>query len=235
MKLCQTTLLVVSCALSLAAQNKPRARDLGVPFEGEPGPLNAIVDVAGVEVGHKTLISGDGKLQVGAGPVRTGVTAIWPRGKRSSDPVFGGWFSQNGNGEMTGTPWLEESGFADGPILITNTHSVSVVRDRYLGWLVKNNRQAGTNVFPGGYFTYPIVAETYDGFLNDVNGFHVKPEDVAAALESASSGPVREGNVGGGTGMVCYGFKGGIGSSSRKIPGAQGYTIGVLGPCECGN
>src|SRR6476659_9666204 len=236
MRLCLAIPLAVSCAWSLAAQSKPRARDLGVPFEGEPGPLNSIVDVKGVEVGHRTLISGDGKLQVGSGPVRTGVTAIWPRGKQSSDPVFGAWFAQNGNGEMTGTPWLEESGFADGPILITNTHSVGVVRDSYLGWLVKNKRQPGTNVFPGGYFTYPIVAETYDGFLNDVNGFHVKPEDVAAALESASSGPVPEGNVGGGTGMVCYGFKGGIGSSSRKLTAAQGgYTVGAVVQCNCGS
>ena len=143
-------LLAILCAVTAAAQSKPRARDLGVPFEGATGPLNAIVDVAGVEVGHQTLISGD--------TVRTGVTAIWPRGKQSSDPVFGGWFSQNGNGEMTGTPWLEESGFADGPVLITNTHSVGVVRDSYLAWLVKNKRRPGTNVFPGGYFTYPIVA-----------------------------------------------------------------------------
>jgi D-aminopeptidase len=224
------------CALSAAGQNKPRARDLGVPFEGTTGPLNAIVDVAGVQVGHKTLISGDGNLQVGIGPVRTGVTAIWPRGKQSSDPVFGGWFSQNGNGEMTGTPWLEESGFADGPILITNTHSVGVVRDSYLAWLVKNNRAPGTNVFRGGFYTYPIVAETYDGSLNDVNGFHVKPEDVTAALETASSGAVREGNVGGGTGMVCYGFKGGIGTSSRKLDAAQGgYTVGALVQCNCGS
>jgi L-aminopeptidase/D-esterase-like protein len=229
MKLCRVILLAVGCALLLTAQNKPRARDLGVPFEGAPGPLNSIVDVAGVEVGHKTLISGNGKLQVGVGPVRTGVTAIWPRGKQSSDPVFGAWFAQNGNGEMTGTPWLEESGFADGPVLITNTHSVGVVRDSFLGWLVKNQRRPGTNVFPGGYFTYPIVAETYDGFLNDTNGFHVKPEHVAAALEGASSGPVAEGNVGGGTGMVCYGFKGGIGTSSRKLPASLGgYTVGVL-------
>src|SRR5437867_6605270 len=232
MKLYFAILLVASAA----AQNKPRARDLGVPFEGSPGPLNAIVDVAGVEVGHKTLISGDGKLQVGAGPVRTGVTAIWPRGKQSSDPVFAGWFSQNGNGEMTGTPWLEESGFADGPILITNTHSVGVVRDSFLAWLVKNNRRPGTNVFPGGYFTYPIVAETYDGGLNDTNGFHVKPADVATALETASSGRVAEGNVGGGTGMVCYGFKGGIGTSSRKLEASQGgYTVGVLVQCNCGS
>ena len=219
-------LFVVTWAAPLAGQNKHRARDLGVPFEGTAGSLNAIVDVAGVEVGHKTLISGD--------TVRTGVTAIWPRGKQSSDPVFGAWFSQNGNGEMTGTPWLEESGFADGPILITNTHSVGVVRDSYLGWLVKNKRSPGTNVFPGGFYTYPIVAETYDGALNDVNGFHVKPDDVAAALESASSGPVPEGNVGGGTGMVCYGFKGGIGTSSRKLP-QSGYTVGALVQCNCGS
>src|ERR1700680_4856506 len=217
-------LLAMICAVPAAAQQKPRARDLGVPFEGASGPLNAIVDVAGVEGGHKTLISGDA--------VRTGVTAIWPRGKQSSDPVFGGWFSQNGNGEMTGTPWLEESGFADGPILITNTHSVGVVRDSYLGWLVKNKRSPGTNVFPGGFYTYPIVAETYDGALNDVNGFHVKPEDVAAALESGSGRACPGGHVGGGTGMVCYGFKGGIGTSSRKLP-QSGYTVGALVQCNC--
>jgi D-aminopeptidase len=224
------------CAASMFGQTKPRARDLGVPLEGTPGPLNAITDVAGIEVGHRTLISGDGKLEVGKGPVRTGVTAIWPRGKLSSDPVFAGWFSQNGNGEMTGTPWLEESGFADGPILITNTHSVGVVRDSFLGWLVKNNRKPGTNAFDGGFYTYPIVAETYDGYLNDVNGFHVKAEDVTAALESAARGPVAEGNVGGGTGMVCYGFKGGIGTASRKLTAAQGgYTVGVLVQCNCGS
>jgi D-aminopeptidase len=229
-------LATILLAGALAAQTKPRARDLGVPFEGTPGALNSIVDVAGVEVGHTTLISGDGKLQVGMGPVRTGVTAIWPRGKQSSDPVFAGWFSQNGNGEMTGTPWLEESGFADGPVLITNTHSVGVVRDSFLAWLVKNQRRPGTNVFPGGFFTYPIVAETYDGFLNDVNGFHVKPEHVTAALEGASRGPVPEGNVGGGTGMVCYGFKGGIGNSSRKLPPERGgYTVGALVQCNCGS
>jgi len=232
MKLSPVLLLITMSVVS-SAQNKPRARDLGVPFEGAPGPLNAIVDVPGVEVGHKTLISGDGKLQVGAGPVRTGVTAVWPRGKQSSDPVFGGFFSQNGNGDMTGTHWIEESGFLDGPVLITNTHSVGVVRDAYLAWLVKNKRQPGTNVFDGGFYTYPIVAETYDGFLNDINGFHVKPDDVAAALESASTGRVPEGNVGGGTGMVCYGFKGGIGTSSRKLAG--GYTVGVLVQCNCGS
>jgi D-aminopeptidase len=230
------TLCLLICAVTVLAQTKPRARDLGVPLEGTPGPLNAITDVAGVEVGHRTLISGDGALVVGKGPVRTGVTAIWPRGRQSSDPVFAGWFSQNGNGEMTGTPWLEESGFADGPILITNTHSVGVVRDSFLGWLVRNNRKPGTNAFAGGFYTYPIVAETYDGYLNDVNGFHVKPADVDSALESAAGGPVAEGNVGGGTGMVCYGFKGGIGTSSRRLPAAQGgYTVGVLVQCNCGS
>jgi L-aminopeptidase/D-esterase-like protein len=213
------------CSLSANAQTRPRARDLGVPLEGASGPLNAITDVPGVEVGHRTLISGDS--------VRTGVTAVWPRGKQSSDPVFGGFFSQNGNGDMTGTHWLEESGFLDGPVMITNTHSVGVVRDAYLAWLVKNKRNPGTNVFDGGFYTYPIVAETYDGFLNDINGFHVKPDDVAAALEAASSGPVPEGNVGGGTGMVCYGFKGGIGTASRKVAG--GYTVGVLVQCNCGS
>src|SRR5437016_302702 len=178
---------------------KPRARDLGVPLEGATGPLNAITDVAGVEVGHKTLITGDS--------VRTGVTAVWPRGKKSNDPVFGGFFSLNGNGDMTGTHWLQESGFLDGPVLITNTHSVGVVRDAFLGWLVKNYRTPGTNTFNGGFYTYPIVAETYDGTLNDINGFHVKPADVEAALDSAASGKVPEGNVGGGTGMVCYQFR----------------------------
>jgi D-aminopeptidase len=209
---------------TLTAQTKPRARDLGVPFEGATGPLNAITDVAGIEVGHKTLIEGES--------TRTGVTAVWPRGKASSDPVFGGFFSQNGNGDMTGTHWLEESGFLDGPVLITNTHSVGVVRDAYLAWLVNNQRKPGTNVFDGGFYTYPIVAETYDGFLNDINGFHVKPEHVWSALESASGGRVAEGNVGGGTGMVCFGFKGGIGTSSRK---AGPYTVGVLVQCNCGS
>jgi L-aminopeptidase/D-esterase-like protein len=214
-------LLVLSAAL--AAQTRPRARDLHVPFEGAPGPLDAITDVAGVQVGHTTIIEGDA--------VRTGVTAAWPRGKDSSDPAFGGFFSQNGNGDMTGTHWLEESGFLDGPVLITNTHSVGVVRDAYLAWLVKNQRRPGTNVMPDGFYTYPIVAETWDGFLNDINGFHVKPEHVFRALESASGGRVAEGNVGGGTGMVCYGFKGGIGTASRK---AATYTVGALVQCNCG-
>ena len=210
-----------------APQTKPRARDLGVPFEGTPGSKNAITDVAGVEVGHQTLIEGD--------DVRTGVTVVWPRGKASSDPAFGGFFAQNGNGDMTGTHWLTESGFLDGPVLITNTHSVGVVRDAFLNWLVKNHRKPGTNTFDLGFYTYPVVAETWDGVLNDINGFHVKPADVDAAIAAASSGPVSEGNVGGGTGMVCYGFKGGIGTSSRKLGASEGgYTVGVLVQCNCG-
>jgi L-aminopeptidase/D-esterase-like protein len=219
-----TILLLTSVA---AAQIKPRARDLGVPFDGSPGALNAITDVAGIEVGHRTIIEGDS--------IRTGVTAVWPRGRASNDPAFAGFFSQNGNGDMTGTHWLTESGFLDGPVLITNTHSVGVVRDAFLAWLVKNNRQPGTNTFNGGFYTYPIVAETYDGTLNDINGFHVKPLDVEAALASARGGPVTEGNVGGGTGMICYGFKGGIGTSSRRLTANQGgYTVGVLVQCNCG-
>jgi hypothetical protein len=174
--------LLLGISLPAAAQPKPqpkpRARQLGVPLEGTPGPLNAITDVPGLQVGHRTLVAGDS--------VRTGVTAVWPRGQSTSDPVFGGFFSQNGNGDMTGTHWLEESGFLDGPVLITNTHSVGVVRDAYLAWLVKNQRKPGTNVFAGGFYTYPIVAETYDGFLNDINGFHVKPADVEAALVTAT-------------------------------------------------
>jgi L-aminopeptidase/D-esterase-like protein len=223
---------ILLCAFVLVtvaanAQIRPRARDLGIRLEATPGPLNAISDVPGVEVGHRTIVSGE--------TVRTGVTAVWPRGKQSGDPVFGGFYAQNGNGDMTGTHWLEESGFLDGPVLITNTHSVGVVRDAYLAWLVNNKRAPGTNVFTGGFFTYPIVAETYDGFLNDINGFHVKPADVWMALDSAAGGAVPEGNVGGGTGMVCYGFKGGIGTSSRKLPENQGgYTVGVLVQCNCG-
>jgi D-aminopeptidase len=206
---------------------KPRARGLGVPFDGAPGPLNAITDVAGVEVGQTTLISGSGKLVVGQGPVRTGVTAILPRGKVSGDPVFAGWFTLNGNGEMTGTTWVEESGLLGGPVMITNTHSVGVVRDAVIEWLVQSGRQFD--------WSLPIVAETWDGSLNDINGFHVKREHVFAALDSARGGPVREGNVGGGTGMICHGFKGGIGTASRTlVPEAGGYTVGVLVQCNYG-
>jgi L-aminopeptidase/D-esterase-like protein len=212
---------------------KPRARDLGVPFDGTPGPLNAITDVAGVTVGHTTLISGDGKLQIGKGPVRTGVTAVLPRGPESmSNPVFAGWFTENGNGEMTGTTWVEESGFLEGPVMITNTHSVGVVRDSVIQWRVTHGQPD-----PAGYWwSLPVVAETWDGWLNDINGFHVKPADAFHAIDSASSGPVMEGNVGGGTGMVCNEFKGGIGTSSRKLDAKfGGYTVGVLVQCNYGS
>src|SRR5438876_6428220 len=216
----------------LAAQSKPRARDLGVPFDGKPGPLNAITDVTGVEVGHTTLISGEGALKVGTGPVRTGVTAVLPRGKNSKDQVFAGWFTLNGNGEMTGTTWVEESGFLEGPVMITNTHSVGVVRDAVIAWRVKH----GPPDEQGYWWSLPVVAETWDGYLNDVNGFHVKPEDAFHALDSAHFGPVEEGNVGGGTGMICNEFKGGIGTSSRVLDAkAGGYTIGVLVQCNYGS
>ena len=204
------------------AQNKPRARDLGVPFEGTPGPLNAITDVDGVEVGHTTLISGDGPLVVGKGPIRTGVTAILPRGK-SYDQVFAGWYSLNGNGEMTGTTWVEESGMLGGPVMITNTHSVGVVRDAVVEWLVTEPISSGVS------WALPVVAETYDGFLNDINGFHVTKEHALAALNGASRGPVAEGAVGGGTGMICHGFKCGIGTASRMISQSAGdFIVGVL-------
>ncbi|MFI5093922.1 MAG: P1 family peptidase [Candidatus Acidiferrum sp.] len=211
---------------------KPRARDLGVPFDGAPGPLNAITDVAGVAVGDTTLISGEGKLQIGKGPVRTGVTAVLPRGKESmTNPVFAGWWSLNGNGEMTGTTWVEESGFLEGPVMITNTHSVGVVRDAVIQWRVNHGQPDPT----GYWWSLPVVAETWDGWLNDINGFHVKPEDAFHAIDSAHGGPVEEGNVGGGTGMICNEFKGGIGSSSRRveIKGVD-YTVGVLVQCNYG-
>jgi D-aminopeptidase len=212
--------------------SKPRARDLGVPFDGTPGPLNAITDVAGVLVGHTTLISGEGKLQVGKGPIRTGVTAILPRGKNSmNDPAFAGWWSLNGNGEMTGTTWVEESGFLEGPVMITNTHSVGVVRDAVIAWRVNHGQPDPT----GYWWSLPVVAETWDGWLNDINGFHVKPEHAFHAIDSAHSGAVEEGNVGGGTGMICNEFKGGIGTSSRKLDvKAGGYTVGVLVQCNYG-
>jgi D-aminopeptidase len=210
----------------------PRARDLGVPFDGTPGPLNAITDIAGVLVGHTTLISGSGKLVVGKGPVRTGVTAVLPRGAASIQQFsFGGWYSQNGNGEMTGTTWVQESGFLEGPVLITNTHSVGVVRDAVIAWRVAHGPADAT----GAWWSLPIVAETWDGWLNDINGFHVKPEHVFHALDSATSGPVEEGSVGGGTGMICNGFKGGIGTSSRKLADKDGgYLVGVLVQCNYG-
>jgi D-aminopeptidase len=211
---------------------KPRARDLGVPFDGTPGLLNAITDVSGVTVGHTTLVSGEGKLQIGKGPVRTGVTAILPRGKDTvSNPVFAGWWSLNGNGEMTGTTWVEESGFLEGPVMITNTHSVGVVRDAVIQWRINHGQPDPT----GYWWSLPVVAETWDGWLNDINGFHVKPEDAFHAIDSAHSGPIEEGSVGGGTGMICNEFKGGIGTSSRKfeIKGAN-YAVGVLVQCNYG-
>ena len=212
---------------------KPRARDLGVPFDGSPGPFNAITDVFGVTVGHTTLISGAGKLQVGKGPIRTGVTAVLPRGKDSmNDPVFAGWWSLNGNGEMTGTTWVEESGFLEGPVMITNTHSVGVVRDAVIQWRVAHGQPDPT----GYWWSLPVVAETWDGWLNDINGFHVKPEHAFHAIDSAHGGAVEEGAVGGGTGMVCNEFKGGIGTSSRKIESKIGaYTVGVLVQCNYGS
>ena len=220
--------LALSGAATVRGQDKPRARDLGVPFEGEPGPLNAITDVAGVVVGHVTLIDGDGPLRVGRGPVRTGVTAVLPRGKTFS-PVFAGWYSLNGNGEMTGTTWVEESGFLEGPVMITNTHSVGVVRDAVIEWM----RDEGINspLVPGVWWGLPVVAETYDGDLNDINGFHVRKEHAFDALNSAAAGPVHEGAVGGGTGMICNQFKGGIGTASRQV---DPYTVGVLVQCNYG-
>jgi D-aminopeptidase len=215
-----------------SAQSKPRARDLGIPFDGAPGPNNTITDVKGVEVGHTTLISGEGKLVVGKGPVRTGVTAIHPRGKSSNDAVFAAWFTLNGNGEMTGTTWIEDSGFLNGPVMITNTHSVGVVRDAVIAWKVKH----GEPDMEGYWWSLPVVAETWDGYLNDINGFHVRPEDAFHALDVAHSGSVEEGNVGGGTGMICNEFKGGIGTSSRVLdPKAGGYTVGVLVQCNYGS
>jgi L-aminopeptidase/D-esterase-like protein len=192
-----------------------------VPFEGRPGPLNAITDVAGVAVGHTTLIRGDGPLVVGTGPVRTGVTAILPRGRGNHAPVFAGCFALNGNGEMTGTAWIDEAGVLEGPILLTNTHSVGVARDAVIQWQVRHGRAAGEE-----WWSLPVVAETWDGWLNDLNGFHVQPPDVFHALDTAENGPVPEGNVGGGTGMICHEFKGGIGTASRVT--AAGYTVGVL-------
>jgi len=226
-----TVLLAVCATLATAQGPQPaavRARDLGVPFDGTPGPLNAITDVAGVTVGATTLIRGEGALKTGEGPVRTGVTVILPRGTSSNDPVYAGWFSLNGNGEMTGTTWVEESGFLEGPVALTNTHSVGTVRDSMIAWGLKHDALKQP-------WSLPVVAETWDGWLNDINGFHVKPDDVFAALDSAKGGPVAEGNTGGGTGMVCYGFKGGTGTASRVLSASDGgYTVGVLVQCNCG-
>jgi D-aminopeptidase len=228
----RTWLLGVAAAIGVSpssAQGPPeRARDLGVPLEGVPGPLNAITDVPGVAVGHTTLIRGAGRLRVGVGPVRTGVTAVFPRGTSDLSPVFAGWFSLNGNGEMTGTAWIDDYGQLLYPITITNTNSVGVVRDAVIEW-------GRTRVSGAFNCCLPVVAETWDGELNDIYGFHVRKEHVYAAFASAKSGPVAEGNVGGGTGMQCLGFKGGIGTSSRVLPArAGGFTVGVLVQCNFG-
>ncbi|HEY5823984.1 MAG TPA: P1 family peptidase [Cyclobacteriaceae bacterium] len=218
-------LLLVMSVGAFAQTKKPRARDLGIPFDGTPGKYNAITDVAGVEVGYKTLIEGSGKLIVGKGPVRTGVTAIFPRGKNSLERCFAAWFTLNGNGEMTGTTWVDESGCLGSPVFITNTHSVGTVRDAAIEWYVKKLKSDDYS----GDISLPVVAETWDGFLNDINGFHVTKEHVVEAIESAHGGAIAEGNVGGGTGMVVHQFKGGTGTSSRKLDAKEGgYTVGVL-------
>jgi D-aminopeptidase len=219
-------ILMLSSTISFSQEKKPRARDIGIPFDGTPGKYNAITDVAGVEVGHTTLIEGNGKQEKGKGPVRTGVTAIFPAGKKYT-PVFANWHTLNGNGDMTGTHWITESGFLETPILITNTSSVGTVRDAALKWMDEHYYyDTSQGQF---WYSYPVVAETWDGILNDINGFHVRPEHVWQALEKASSGFVEEGAVGGGTGMICHGFKGGIGTSSRVIDKKLGgYAVGVL-------
>lgn len=215
-----------------------RARALGIPFDGTPGALNAITDVEGVTVGYTTLVDGEGKLEVGKGPIRTGVTAVLPRGAASfDDPVYAGVFSLNGNGEMTGTAWIEEGGFLEGPLMITNTHSVGTVRDATIAWRVSKGGPDPT----GFLWSLPVVAETWDGYLNDINGFHIKPEHATQALDSAKGGAIAEGSVGGGTGMICYEFKGGTGTASRVIANkaadntaAQPSKVGVLVQSNCG-
>ena len=220
--------IALFAGLSTAAgQSKARARQLGVPLDGKTGPLNAITDVAGVEVGYVTLIKGDGKRIIGHGPVRTGVTAILPRGRATLEPVFAAFYAGNGNGDMTGTHWIEETGVLETPIMITNTLSVGTVRDAVVDWMVKRNAP--------GPFWYPVVAETSDGGLNDMKGLHVKAEHAFQALENARGGAVAEGNVGGGTGMNCHGFKGGTGTASRVLDAAAGgFTVGVLVQCNYG-
>ncbi|MEK6689342.1 MAG: P1 family peptidase [Gemmatimonadota bacterium] len=219
--------LLLSAPVPLAAAQPPRARDLGIPLQGQPGPLNAITDVAGVEVGHTTILRGSGPRVVGQGPVRTGVTAILPRGRAGTDEVFAAWFTLNGNGEMTGTTWVEESGQLGGPVMITNTHSVGVVQSATVEWAVKRGKAFA--------WSLPVVAETWDGSLNDINGFHVTREHAWQAIDAARGGPVTEGAVGGGTGMMCHEFKGGIGTASRRLPIAgTEYTVGVLVQCNYG-
>ena len=207
-------------------RTKPRARDLGIPFVGTTGEFNAITDVEGVEVGYSTIISGEGENIIGKGPVRTGVTAIFPRGRaKKFSPVYANWYSLNGNGEMTGTTWMTESGFLETPIMITNTNSVGVVRDAILKWYVDTDWYSGKNL----WYTYPVVAETYDGVLNDIYGFHVKEKHVVEAINNATTGKIAEGNVGGGTGMMCLGYKGGTGTSSRVFSiNDSTYTVGAI-------
>ena len=222
MKIILAILFLVFFQTNINAQ-KPRARDIGIPFEGTTGNFNAITDVKGVEVGYSTIITGEGKNIRGKGPARTGVTAILPRGK-NNNPVFANWYTLNGNGEMTGTTWVTESGFLEGPVMITNTNSVGVVRDAVLKWYVNTGWYK-----EDFWYTYPVVAETYDGFLNDIYGFHVKEENAYEALDNAKSGLIKEGNVGGGTGMMCLGFKGGSGTSSRVVTIKDStYTLGVF-------
>lgn len=233
MRIATSAALAATLSISFSADAQaphPRERDLGLPIGGVAGRLDAITDVAGVEVGYTTLISGEGRLVVGKGPVRTGVTIVFPRGKENLDPVFANWYSYNGNGEMTGTTWVTEGGFLEGPIGITNTHSVGVVRDAIIAWETSGGRRM---IQP---WQLPVAAETYDGGQNDINGFHVKSEHVLAAINSAAGGVLpAEGNVGGGTGMTCFGFKGSTGTASRKLPDAQGgYTVGVLVQCNTG-
>ena len=196
-----------------------RARALGIPLDGIPGPQNAITDVSGVEVGHVTLIQ-EGDPRSGRGTARTGVTAILPRG-RDSSACFAGWFSLNGNGELTGTAWIDESGLLDGPVLSTNTYSVGIVRDAVVAW-------AHDHGLPGTRWTLPVVGETWDGFLNDITAFHVTRDHAFAAIDGARPGPVPEGSVGGGTGMICYGFKGGIGTASRRVSVDGSWSVGTL-------
>ena len=224
--LCLTLPPRTGVAQSVAA--KPRARALGITFGGQAGPLNAITDVAGVEVGHVTLISGEGRREPGKGPVRTGVTALLPRGRDGlAEEVFAAIYALNGNGEMTGSHWLGESGLFAGPLMLTNTNDVGAVRDAVIAWALKRGLAWELGL--------PVVAETWDGMLNDTYGFHVKGTHAQQALDSARGGPVAEGSVGGGTGMMCHGFKGGIGTSSRKLPAAEGgYTVGVLVQCNYG-
>ena len=227
MRLTLVVALVLIAVSPTDTQTRPRGRELGIPFPGTPGPLNAITDVPGIAVGHVTLIEGEGRLVPGKGPIRTGVTAILPRPRGNWDPVFANTFNLNGNGDMTGINWIKESGFLEGPILLTGTHSVGTVRDAAIQWQLKNGREF--------VFTYPIVAETFDG-LNDANGEHVKPIHALQALDAAKPGAVAEGAIGGGTGMVCNGFKGGIGTSSRqfKAPDGKTYALGVLVQCNYG-